>query len=175
MIYSLFLLFSGKMIKTTLIGSSNIYRFVTQRDVGLKEELKSRIIMQNCTKIDMFHVKMGELKELNGRVLISVIENFLSDAVGETEEVEVINRRVSGALNEFFEEVKTTAARLPATKFALVEPIARPALKWYTEALDILSEDFKKRVGSVGLINVDIIKATEAKSQVLIQIISNIN
>ena len=145
------------MAKTTIIGSSNIYRFVTQRDVGLEEELKDRIIMQNCTKIDLFNVKMDCLKDTDTRIIISVIENFLSDAVGETEEIEIINRRVTGALSEFFEVVKMTASRLPTSKFVMVEPMARPSLKWYTEALEILAQDFKKRVGAMGLMNVDII------------------
>ena len=153
------------MAKTTIIGSSNIYRFVTQRDVGLEEELKDRIIMQNCTKIDLFNVKMDCLKDTDTRIIISVIENFLSDAVGETEEIEIINRRVTGALSEFFEVVKMTASRLPTSKFVMVEPMARPSLKWYTEALEILAQDFKKRVGAMGLMNVDIIQATPTKEQ----------
>ena len=90
---------------------------------------------------------------------------FLVDAEGDTEEIEIINRRVTGALSEFFDVVKITATRLPTAKFPLVEPMAKLALIWYTEALEILSKDFKTRVGAFGLVNVDLIKETETKSQ----------
>ena len=76
-----------------------------------------------------FNVKLEALEATESRIVVMVIENFLCNGVGETEDIKIINRRVTGAVFKFFEVVKMNATRLPTTKFALVEPMSRPALK----------------------------------------------
>ena len=100
------------MIKpVTIIGSSNIYRFVDDLD----SDLKRAIDMQNCTRME---------------VIIAVIENFLMDVVEDAFDPFVIEQRVNNCLDKFFRVINVEAKRLRTTKFALVEPMARPSVKW---------------------------------------------
>ena len=73
------------MSKTILIGSSNIYR---PWDI-MKEEDKRCITLQRCTKIEVFRALMCELIENDKKVIISVIENFVCDAVTSLEKKDV--------------------------------------------------------------------------------------
>ena len=98
--------------KSIIIGSSNVYRFVPHLD----KQLQDIIIMQKCTSIEVFKVKMDSLKKENDRVIITVIENLLADAVKAAEEKETIEITVEEALKTFFEVVETTATRLPGTR-----------------------------------------------------------
>ena len=105
--------------KSILIGSSNVYRFVPYLD----KQLQDIIIMQRCTSIEVFKVKMDSLKKENDRVIITVIENLLADAVkkaDDEEKKETIEITVEEALKTFFEVVETTATRLPGTRCVLV-------------------------------------------------------
>ena len=68
---------ADKMAKTIIIGSSNMYR---PWDV-MKEEDKRCLTLQRCTKIEGFKALMNELVENDKKVIISVIENFVCDAV----------------------------------------------------------------------------------------------
>ena len=105
--------------KSIIIGSSNVYRFVPYLD----KQLQDIIIMQRCTSIEVFKVKMDSLKTENDRVIITVIENFLADAVKKAEEEkkeETIESVVEEALKIFFEVVETAATRLPGTRCVFV-------------------------------------------------------
>ena len=105
--------------KSIIIGSSNVYRFVPHLD----KQLQDIIIMQKCTSIEVFKVKMDSLKRENDRVIITVIENLLADAVkkaDDEEKKETIEITVEEALKTFFEVVETTATRLPGTRCVLV-------------------------------------------------------
>ena len=66
------------------------------------------------------------------RVIISTIENFLCDAVKGLSDPQEITRTVKDVFTEFFDVVKETALRLPNTRFAMVGPMDRPAVAWYT-------------------------------------------
>ena len=66
------------MSKIVLIGSSNVYR---PWDRDTKEVEKENITLQRCTKIESFTALMSELTIEDKRILISVIENFVCDAV----------------------------------------------------------------------------------------------
>ena len=67
------------MLKTTIIGSSNIYR---PYDILSKED-QDKIDLKRCTRISAFKVFMEGLIESQRNVIISVIENFVCDAVGK--------------------------------------------------------------------------------------------
>ena len=115
------------MIKpVAIIGSSNIYRFVDDLD----SDLRRAIDMQNCTKMEVFKARMNSLNPKMDRVIIAVIENFLMDAVEDAFDPFVIEQRVKNCLDKFFVVINAEAKRLKMTKFALVEPMARPAVKW---------------------------------------------
>ena len=100
------------MSKIVMIDSSNIYRPWD----SLKDEVKSGYNLQRCTKIECFTVVMTELVNEDSKVIISVIENFVCDAVLSTEKKEVEDN-VSKTLDAFVAIVKTTATRLPNTRY----------------------------------------------------------
>ena len=101
------------MSKIVLIGSSNVYR---PWDRDTKEVEKENITLQRCTKIESFTALMSELTIEDKRILISVIENFVCDAVVSDEKNEV-EKKVNETLSRFFETIKATAVRLPETRF----------------------------------------------------------
>ena len=72
---------------------------------------------------------------------------------------------VNKALTEFFEVVKTTAVRLPETRFVLVEPMQRPAVEWYQDGLSEFTKTYSEGLASLQLINVSIIKRFDLPSQ----------
>ena len=99
------------MSKTVLIGSSNIYRPWE----NLKDDVKSEYNLQRCTKIECFAVVMAELVKEDSNVIISVIENFVCDAVLSTEKKEVEDS-VSKTLEAFITIIRNTATRLKNTR-----------------------------------------------------------
>ena len=97
-----------------LIGSSNIYR---PWDI-LKDEDRKNINLQRCTKIESFRTLMAELVNEDKKVIISVVENFLCDAVRSLEKKEV-EERINETLVAFVDTVKITATRLPETRYTI--------------------------------------------------------
>ena len=148
----------------TLIGSSNTYRFVGLLD----DEDRRQVIMEPCTKIETFRVKMDKLQEKDKQVLITVIENFICDKVHGhllTENEGGHEDKIKEAIEEFEVEVNNTAKRLPGTRFVLVQPIRRPAVDWYTERYELIVDMFQKRVIGLGLMNISLIKDDDLPTQ----------
>ena len=87
--------------------------------------------MRRCTKVEVFCAVMNALKESDGMIIISLIENFLCDYVGERKVKEEVEKAVGKALENFVKTVDETVKRLPKTRFAIVEPMERPAVGWY--------------------------------------------
>ena len=108
---------------------------------------------------------MLKLERSNKLVVISVIENFLSDAArkGEAENVENyevnFNEIISSAIQEFVTVVKDNAIRLPETTFLLVKPILRPSLNWFDLNFNEICTDLKEKISKVGLNNVSEIES----------------
>ena len=65
-----------------------------------------------------------------------------------------------------FQVLTETSCRLPATRFAMVGPIDRPAEAWYTSDLAEINKEFNRRTGLVNRSNVSKIGATVRASQV---------
>ena len=138
---------------TIVIGSSNLKRFHPLLD----EKLRKSISMQKCTTMDTFRVRMSELDEDDRGIIISVIENFVCEMVGETKEEKEIEARVMKALEEFMEVLKETATKLKNSKFVVVEPMKRPGVKWYNDKIMEFTEAYVNKVKSLGLLNVKLI------------------
>ena len=66
-------------MKIIIIGSSNTYHFVQY----LKDDEKGEINLQKCTKLESLKVHLDNLEETDRKVLITVVENFVCDAVKE--------------------------------------------------------------------------------------------
>ena len=138
---------------TIVIGSSNLKRFLPDLD----EKLRKSISMQKCTTMDTFIVRMSELDEDDKGVVISVIENFVCDMVGEIKEEQEIEARMTKALEEFVEVLRETAAKLKNSKFVVVEPMKRPGVKWYNDKIEKFTEAYVSKIQSLGLLNVKLI------------------
>ncbi len=69
-------------ISNILIGSSNVYRHYK---VNLVSGAK-QCLMVKCKQSEVFNATMASLGEKDKFVLISVIKNFISDAVGSKSE-----------------------------------------------------------------------------------------
>ena len=146
----------------TYIGSSNVSRFVEILD----QKVQDLIRMEKCTKIETFHARMTELSEMNGFVIISVIENLLCDEVNGAEEKGEIEKAVERSLDEFVKLIDLTAKRLPGTKFAIVEPMQRPAVGWYTEGLSAITKEYARRINGLQMVNIMIVKRVDLPAQV---------
>ena len=119
--------------------------------------------------MEVFKVKMAKLQEKDKRVLITVIENFICDKVHHHLLMEVDGGEeednIKAAIEEFEEEVKKTALRLPRTRFVLVQPIRRPSVDWYTEKYEQIVDLFQKKIVGLGLMNVSLVKDDDLPTQ----------
>ena len=148
--------------KSVMIGSSNIYRFVEHLD----KQLQDIIVMQKCTKIEVFKVLMAALEAADKRVIISAIENFLCDAVKGLKEPGEITETVKRVFTEFFDTIEETARRLPETRFAMVGPMDRPGETWYTADIEEINIEYNKRIAAINRSNVSKSGSTVRASQV---------
>jgi hypothetical protein len=150
-----------------LIGSSNVANFYKKSDFSEYPDYR----MIKSTRFETFKAQMLKLERSNKLVVISVIENFLSDAArkGEAENVENyevnFNEIISSAIQEFVTVVKDNAIRLPETTFLLVKPILRPSLNWFDLNFDEICADLKEKISKVGLNNVSEIESLSRASQ----------
>ena len=140
-------------MSTVVIGSSNLKRFYPD----LEEKLRKSISMQKCCTMDTFKVRMNKLDEDDKGVVISVIENFVCEMVGEAKEEEEIEARIKKALDEFIEVLKETATKLKMSKFVVVEPMKRPGVKWYNNKIIQITKAYVTGILNLGLINIKLI------------------
>ncbi len=145
-----------------LIGSSNIAG--NYNPSKFKEYPPYKMI--KCTKVELFRVAVETIKD-EREVIISVIENFLCDAVRPINDPTSgqIDTVIEGVIDDFVGVVKKAAIRLPKTKFALAQPILRPAHKWYMERHEGFCKFFVSRVNSMGLENVSKLETLSKMSQ----------
>ena len=133
-----------------LIGSSNIYRFYDVERIPTCKPYR----MVNCTSIEVFRAKMDELEKVDKEVIISVIENFICDAVrGVTDEV-AANGLCEKSIKDFLKTVNETAKRLPDSKFALAQPILRPGNAWYNERYEDLYKFYNEGLKAMKSTNI---------------------
>ena len=149
-------------MKTVLIGSSNVYRFLKLT----KKETQNSVNLQKCTKVSGFLVHMENLEESDEHVVITVIENFMCDAVGDTTVQSKIERIIGEVLDAFVETVMRTSMRLPKTKFVLIEPMARTAVPWYTDGLSAITTEYSKRLYGLQLPGISVVKRCDHPKQV---------
>ena len=123
-----------------LIGSSNIYRFYNVEKIPICKQYK----MVNCTAMEVFKVKMEELEKVNKEVVISVVENFICDAVKGVTDDAVTNGLCKKSIKDFLKIVHETANRLPESRFALAHPILRPGNVWYSERFEDITKFYSQ-------------------------------
>ena len=59
----------------------------------------------------------------------------------DAKDLVVIEHRLNNALDKLFGVVGVTSKCLRKTNFVLVEPMAIPAVKWYSEVVEILATE----------------------------------
>ena len=62
--------------------------------------------------------------------------------------------------------IDLTAKRLPKTKFVIIEPMLRPAVKWYMEGLNAITKEYSGRINSLQMDNIMIVKRVDLPAQV---------
>ena len=119
-------------VTTLLIGSSNVSRFYSDLDPKWREDMK----FVKCTKIEVLRAILDDTKF--ERIIISVVENFLAEAVENLliKEKEEVEKAIDVTMKDYLDAVVVAADKWPNTKFALVEPMRRPALPWYETKLE---------------------------------------
>ena len=98
-------------------------------------------------------------------VIILVIENFLCDAVGEINEKEEMEKAIGKTLEDFVRVVNETAKRLPKTRFAIVEPMERLAVEWYTKGLKEITTEYSKMLNRLKMSNIMVVKRVDLPAQ----------
>jgi hypothetical protein len=150
-------LLSGKI----LLGSSNVYRLHD----GNKSSIKD-YSMVKCTRVETFDAHMSNLGEECSIVLVSVIENFIVDAV--TNEVEP-DAEIVHCIKTYLDVIEAAATRIPATKFAIVMPLGRPRHAWYHERVIEIAGRISGGIRAMsvknGSINVTSIKCSPESTQ----------
>ena len=143
------------------IGSSNVSRFVEILD----QEVQNSVLVKKCCRFTVLNATLDALREADCAVIISVIENFLCDAVGGITEKEEMEKAVGKTLEDFVRVVKEAAERLPKTRFAIVEPMERPAVEWYTKGLKEITTEYSKMLNKLELVNIMVVKRVDLPAQ----------
>ncbi len=145
-----------------LIGSSNINRFY--KPEAFKDH--KPYIMVKSTKFEHFKVKMDSLEKGKKQVVVSVIENFLCDAVGsDPQDEDRLNEIIESVIREFTGVIERAGKRDVESKFVIVKPIKRPRDKWYEENFDEMSKYYTESVNKLKLENVTVADAISSMSQ----------
>jgi hypothetical protein len=76
-----------------------------------------------------------------------VVENFLMDHVGN--EITQMELRIDECIKSFLNSITATAQRLPNTKFGIVLPLGRPAIKWYQSRLSEITDFIKEGIAHI--------------------------
>ena len=145
-----------------LIGSSNVNRFYKKENFPDFKECK----MVKCCREEVFKVRMEDLMVEDKEVIVSVIENFISDSVGENKDEKVISTKIDETVERFLTTIEETAKRLPKTKFAVSLPVRRPAKNWYMTELDRITKIYGDGICRLGLVNVAWVQAPLEKEQI---------
>ena len=117
-----------------LIGSSNVNRHYRTNDFSSYRKYE----MVKCTQMSGFKVYMDGVAQTKKMVVISVVENFVVNAVGA--DVTSPEPLIDECIKDFLSSVVKTATRLPDTKFGIVMPLQRPALAWYQDRVASITE-----------------------------------
>ena len=92
-------------IDTLIIGSSNVSRFYPDVDPKWREDMK----FVKCTKIEVFKAILDDTNA--EKIIISVVENFLADAVEVllVKGKEEVEKAIDVTMKEYLEIVQVAA------------------------------------------------------------------
>ena len=122
-------------------------------------------IVTKCTREKGFELIMSETEA--EYIVISVLENFLVDAVGE--DLTNGGTLADKMIKDFGATLRATAERLPETKFAVVMPIRRPAVEWYGEQMPEIKRSILAMLSGLQMINIGKIEGPLESTQLFEQ------
>jgi hypothetical protein len=155
--------YRSKRMANLFIGSSIINRHY--RSADFTDFRKYELV--KCTQATGFKVYVDNIDSSRKSVLVSVIENFIVDAVG----ADVIKPEalIDEAIKDYLSTILTAAVRLPGTRFGLVMPLQRPAVAWYQEQVEaitnFLEDGIKSMISDKNINNVVSIACVSVASQ----------
>jgi hypothetical protein len=123
----------ANMIGKVLLASSNVYKFHDD-----KGKISSSYKIIKCTQAETFEAHMTHLREENKLVLISVVENFIADAVTNQAEPDA---EIVFCLKSFLKLIEEAALRLPGSKFGVAMPLQRPKHPWYQTRVEDITDN----------------------------------
>ena len=150
-----------------IIGSSNVHNFYRKDDFSEYPEFQ----IMKCTRIHAFKAQMNLLDNDNKLIVISVIENFLADAARKGESDDPDNYAtnfddiLASAIQDYVDEIKKAATRLPETIFLIVKPILRPSLNWFDLNFEEICDEIKEKLEKIRCENVSEIESLSRASQ----------
>jgi len=146
-----------------LIGSSNVNRHYRSADYASFRKYE----MVKCTQATGFKAFMDTIDISKKSILISVVENFVIDAVGA--DVVSPEALIDECIKEYLSTILKAALRLPGTKFGIVAPLMRPAVAWYNDKVqsitEFLEEGIRAMVSDKNVNNVSGIRCVTSTSQ----------
>ena len=148
-----------------LIGSSNVSRSYKREDFPDYPEFK----MIKCTTKEVLAVALDEIGDGKGEVVVSVIENFLCEAIRDITDPEMKNNALEKSIKDYLEMIKKTATKRPQTKFALARPTLRPLHQWFTEGHEAFCKKISEGIRIMDRVNVGMIDGPIKMSQVFEQ------
>ena len=140
-----------------LFGSSNICRFYKPEKF---KEYKP-YLMKRSVRIEPFKARMACIGVEEKEVVISVIENFICDAVGiDPENEDTLNESIEKVIDEFVEIVGLAAKKFPDSRFSVVKPIQRPRDNWYQDNFEEICAYFVGGFNKLKMVNLTISDAS---------------
>ena len=143
-----------------LIGSSNVNRFYSPEKF---REYKP-YTMVKCCNVETYRARMECIDPKEKLVIVSVVENILVDAVKGAPD-EKFDEIICDTMKNFIIVLKTAAEGSPSTRFAMVNPILRPAIPWYMENFDAICGFFDVGIAGLKLANVTKLDCISKMSQ----------
>jgi hypothetical protein len=122
--------------------------------------------MINCTSKEVFVAALDNIEEGKGEVIVSVLENLLCDAVKTLTDPEAINTALEGAIKKYLTTIAEAADKRPNVKFALAQPILRPAHNWFMEGYEVFCRKLREGIRMMDKRNVGKIDVSIRMSQV---------
>lgn len=131
-----------------LIGSSNVRRFYSHSRFKSYQPYK----MELCTVFRMFEVTMDSVPA-EGRIIISVIENFIEKEINQVDDTEK-EERMKAVMSDFMKVVVKAAKKNKGAKFVMAYPLLRPGHPWMTDNEDAIRREFEVVYNKQDLANI---------------------
>ena len=145
-----------------IIGSSNIYRHCGKaaKDRGYN--------VINCTKFELFKVRVMCLEEVDKAVIVCAIEIFVCDAVESVDKTDsdALGTAIDKIMDDFIDVVTELANKFKQSRFALVPPTRRPVHPWYTLNFEMMTLVYREKILARKLSNLTVTNGCSAALEV---------